>query len=158
MGNEILLLSRNDAMGELSSRSRDWKGNLKGWGAYVREALHIPDVQGGYNANAVEKLTKWKMPDCLSKRRDKLRLLYDSNCSYRKDEDLAEDYIDTIGDIFSTLGMKYKSEDLNAVEAWLMSIPGNVYANVRRYLISTGNLIHLSPITDVWAGDSENYH
>ena len=152
-------LSRNDAMGELSSRSRDWKGNLKGWGAYVREALHIPDVQGGYNANAVEKVDEVENAR-LSVEKGEINYGYYTTVIVvtEKDEDLAEDYIDTIGDIFSTLGMKYKSEDLNAVEAWLMSIPGNVYANVRRYLISTGNLIHLSPITDVWAGDSENYH
>jgi type IV secretion system protein TrbE len=35
------------------------------------------------------------------------------------------------------------AESFNAVEAWLASIPGHVYANVRESLISTLSLAHL---------------
>jgi type IV secretion/conjugal transfer VirB4 family ATPase len=50
------------------------------------------------------------------------------------------------------------AETFNAVEAWLSSIPGHVYANVRQPLISTLNLAHLIPISAVWAGPSRNAH
>jgi type IV secretion/conjugal transfer VirB4 family ATPase len=50
------------------------------------------------------------------------------------------------------------SETLNAVESWLSSIPGQVYANVRQSLISTGNLAHLLPLSAVWAGPERNDH
>lgn len=49
-------------------------------------------------------------------------------------------------------------ETLNAVEAWLSSIPGNAYANVRQPIISTLNLAHLMPVSAVWAGPEKNAH
>jgi type IV secretion system protein VirB4 len=49
-------------------------------------------------------------------------------------------------------------ETLNAVEAWLGSLPGHVYANVRQPILHTLNLAHMIPISAVWAGDAENAH
>lgn len=49
-------------------------------------------------------------------------------------------------------------ETLNAVEAWLSSIPGHAYANVRQPSISTLNLAHLMPLSAVWAGPEKNKH
>ena len=49
-------------------------------------------------------------------------------------------------------------ESLNAVEAWLSSIPGNAYANVRQPIVSTLNLAHLMPVSAVWAGPERNRH
>lgn len=43
-------------------------------------------------------------------------------------------------------------ETLNAVEAWLSSLPGHVYANVRQWPLSTLNLAHMMPASAVWAG------
>jgi type IV secretion system protein TrbE len=49
-------------------------------------------------------------------------------------------------------------ESFNAVEAWLGSLPGNVYANVRQPIIHTLNLAHIMPISSVWAGPHWNDH
>ncbi len=49
-------------------------------------------------------------------------------------------------------------ETLNAVDAWLSSIPGNAYANVRQPIVSTLNLAHLMPVSAVWAGPEKNDH
>lgn len=49
-------------------------------------------------------------------------------------------------------------ETLNAVDAWLSSIPGHAYANVRQPIISTLNLAHLMPVSAVWAGPERNAH
>ncbi|MBA1362270.1 conjugal transfer protein TrbE [Burkholderia gladioli] len=49
-------------------------------------------------------------------------------------------------------------ETLNAVEAWLSSLPGHAYANVRQPSISTLNLAHLMPLSAVWAGPEKNKH
>ena len=49
-------------------------------------------------------------------------------------------------------------ESLNAVEAWLSSIPGNAYANVRQPIVSTLNLAHMMPVSAVWAGQETNKH
>lgn len=50
------------------------------------------------------------------------------------------------------------TETVNAVEAWLGSIPGHVYANVRQPPISTLNLAHMIPLSAVWAGEARDYH
>ena len=47
-------------------------------------------------------------------------------------------------------------EDVNAVEVYLGSHPGNTKANVRRPIIHTLNLAHLIPFTSVWAGPDHN--
>ena len=44
------------------------------------------------------------------------------------------------------------AETINAVDAWLGSLPGHVYANVRQPPISTLNLAHIIPLSAVWAG------
>ena len=49
-------------------------------------------------------------------------------------------------------GLIARVEDLNAVEAWLGSLPGEPYADVRRPLVSTLNLADLLPVSAVWAG------
>ena len=43
-------------------------------------------------------------------------------------------------------------ETVNAVDAWLGSLPGHVYANVRQPPVSTLNLAHMIPLSAVWAG------
>jgi type IV secretion system protein VirB4 len=49
-------------------------------------------------------------------------------------------------------------EGVNAVEAWLGSLPGHLYANVRQPPISTLNLAHIVPLSAVWAGPERNEH
>lgn len=49
-------------------------------------------------------------------------------------------------------------ETVNAVEAWLGSLPGHVYANVRQPPISTLNLAHMMPFSAVWAGPEKDEH
>ncbi|HLH74849.1 MAG TPA: conjugal transfer protein TrbE [Chloroflexota bacterium] len=50
------------------------------------------------------------------------------------------------------------TETVNAVEAWLGSLPGHVYANVRQPPISTLNLAHMIPLSAVWAGEARDHH
>ena len=40
-------------------------------------------------------------------------------------------------------------ETFNAVEAWLGSLPGHAYANVRQPPVSTLNLAHMIPLSAV---------
>src|SRR5271166_1725815 len=49
-------------------------------------------------------------------------------------------------------------ETVNAVEAWLGSLPGHAYANVRQPPVSTLNLAHMIPLSAVWAGPPRDDH
>jgi len=51
-------------------------------------------------------------------------------------------------------GFGARIETLNATEAYLGSLPGNWYANVREPLINTRNLADLVPLNSVWSGNS----
>ena len=44
---------------------------------------------------------------------------------------------------------------VNAVDAWLGSLPGHAYANVRQPPVSTLNLAHMLPLSAVWAGPAD---
>lgn len=49
-------------------------------------------------------------------------------------------------------------ETVNAVEAWLGSLPGHVYANIRQPPLSTLNLAHMIPLSAVWSGEARDHH
>jgi type IV secretion system protein TrbE len=70
----------------------------------------------------------------------------------------ADEKVRAVERVVNGLGFTAKRERLNAVEAWLSSLPGHVYANVRQPLVHTLNLSHLMPLSSVWAGPARNPH
>src|SRR6185437_8061427 len=60
--------------------------------------------------------------------------------------------------VINGVGFTTIRESINAVEAWLGTVPGHLYANVRQPLIHTLNLSHLMPLSSVWAGPERNEH
>lgn len=53
-------------------------------------------------------------------------------------------------------GFAARIESVNALEAWLGSLPGQTYPNVRRPLVHTLNLSDLLPLASAWPGLREN--
>jgi type IV secretion system protein VirB4 len=53
-------------------------------------------------------------------------------------------------------GFAARLEDVNAVEAFLGTLPGHGYPNVRRPLLHTLNLADLLPLTSIWPGLGQN--
>ena len=60
--------------------------------------------------------------------------------------------------IINGRGFTAIKESLNAVDAWLGSLPGHPYANVRQPILHTLNLAHMVPLSAVWAGEETNQH
>lgn len=50
-------------------------------------------------------------------------------------------------------GFGARIETMNATEAFLGSLPGNWYANIREPLVNTRNLADLIPLNSVWSGN-----
>ncbi len=75
-----------------------------------------------------------------------------------EDRQAAAEKLRAVERIVNGLGFTSIRESVNAVEAWLGSLPGHVYANVRQPLVHTLNLAHLMPLSSVWAGPAENEH
>jgi type IV secretion system protein VirB4 len=75
-----------------------------------------------------------------------------------RDRAAVEDKVRSVERIVNGLGFTVIRETMNAVEAWLSSLPGQVYANVRQPLVHTLSLAHLIPLSSIWAGPSSNPH
>jgi type IV secretion system protein VirB4 len=74
------------------------------------------------------------------------------------DRDTVENRVRQIERIVHGLGFSAIRESVNAVEAWLSSLPGHAYANVRQPIVHTLNLSHLMPLSSIWAGPARNAH
>ncbi len=53
-------------------------------------------------------------------------------------------------------GFGVRLEDINAVDAFFGTLPGNGVAQVRRVIAHTRNYVDLMPISSVWAGEKQN--
>ncbi|MGK2912351.1 MAG: conjugal transfer protein TrbE [Sphingobium sp.] len=75
-----------------------------------------------------------------------------------RDRAAVEEKVRNVERIVNGLGFTTIREGVNAVEAWLSSLPGQAYANVRQPLVHTLNLAHLMPLSSIWAGPAGNEH
>ncbi|NNE42193.1 MAG: conjugal transfer protein TrbE [Marinicaulis sp.] len=71
---------------------------------------------------------------------------------------IADEKAREIERILNSAGFVAIRESVNAVEAWLGTLPGHAYANVRQPIVHSLNLAHMAPISAVWAGPKENEH
>jgi type IV secretion/conjugal transfer VirB4 family ATPase len=74
------------------------------------------------------------------------------------DADRLADRVREVESAINRAGFVCKVEDVNAVEAWLGSIPGQAYADLRRPLVSSLNLCDMMPMSAIWPGPSRNAH
>jgi type IV secretion system protein VirB4 len=75
---------------------------------------------------------------------------------FDKDSQKLESKLKEVKSTLEKLGFIARIENINAVEAYLGSLPGFVYPNLRRPVINTLNLTHLIPLASVWAGEKFN--
>jgi type IV secretory pathway VirB4 component len=79
-------------------------------------------------------------------------------CVWDADAGLAAEKLRLVEKVVQGRDFTVIVEGMNAVEAWLGSLPGHVYANVRQPPISTLNLAHMVPLSAVWAGPARDEH
>jgi len=74
------------------------------------------------------------------------------------DPGVADDKLRLVEKVIQGRDFTCMVESVNAVEAWLGSLPGHVYANVRQPPVSTLNIAHMIPLSAVWAGPARDEH
>ncbi|WP_029006121.1 conjugal transfer protein TrbE [Azorhizobium doebereinerae] len=74
------------------------------------------------------------------------------------DPRIADEKLRRVEKVIQGRDFSVMTETINAVDAWLGSLPGHVYGNVRQPPISTLNLAHMIPLSAVWAGESRDAH
>ena len=58
--------------------------------------------------------------------------------------------------VIQSMGFPARVESINALEAWLGTLPAHVHENVRRPLINTLNFADLLPLSSIWPGREHN--
>lgn len=154
----FICLDKADASRELTKLRRQWFAKRKSVFALMREGFThepAPLVDSDAENKAVDADAAFQ--DLGS---DLVSFGYLTTTITIADQDpiRAQEKIREIERIVHGLGFACIRETLNAVEAWLGSLPGQVYANVRQPLIHTLNLAHLIPLSAVWAGPASNEH
>jgi len=66
--------------------------------------------------------------------------------------DKAKEKARKLQQVVRSCGFSVKEETFNNCQAWLGMMPGNVYANIRRPLISTKNFSNIIPLSSAWQG------
>ena len=73
-----------------------------------------------------------------------------------REEARAEEIAEEIREVLVEAGFPSRIEDVNALEAYLGSLPGNGTANSRRFAVHTRNVADLMPATQIWPGAEYN--
>lgn len=150
---------KQDALGWLDSRKTRWGGKVEPFKVMIRrlffdkKSVSPQDI----NDNAMDKLNETKAA-IRSVEADEVGYGYYSTMVIVMDEDydLVCAKAKSVLDVFQNRDMRPQIEDVGSVDAWLGSIPGNFAHDCRRAYISTGNLVHMMPISDIWAGPERN--
>lgn len=153
-----IALDKAGAEAELMRLRKRWFAKRKGIGTLIREAITKEEVP------LVDTDAAAKTDECDGA----LEALGAEACAFGwltltvtvmdQDEARAVEKARAVEAALNAQGFVARTEDLNAVEAWLGSIPGEPYADVRRPMISTLNLCDLLPISAVWAGPTRDTH
>jgi len=154
----FLFLDKADGEKELSRLRRQWFAKRKGIVTLLRETIfqqESPLVDSDAANKAVDADEALQTLGS-----DQVAFGYVTATVVVWDEEaqLAGERLKAVERVIQGRGFTTSPETLNAIEAWLSSVPGHVYANVRQPIVSTLNLAHLMPLSAVWAGPERNEH
>lgn len=154
----FICMDKLEGLSEVNGFYRKWKGRQRSVMSYIKESLTGND-NSPLDENAImktEELAAAKL--CIETDRFRYGLYSSMIIVLDKDKEVVEKKARLVEDILDNMGLEGMTETLNSVDAWFASLPGNVYGQVRKPIISTGNLVHMLPLSDIWAGESYNKH
>ncbi|RHW18171.1 conjugal transfer protein TrbE [Sphingomonas gilva] len=154
----FISLDKTDATKVLTKLRRQWFNKRKSVTALLREVLYNQPTQL-LDSDADNKVVDADLAlQALGGDHVAFGYLTTTITVADTDRAHAEEKVRAVERIVNGLGFTVKREGINAVEAWLSSLPGQAYANVRQPLVHTLNLAHLMPLSSVWAGPTDNRH
>lgn len=154
----FLFLDKADGEKELARLRRQWFAKRKGIVTLLRETVFQQESPLLDSDAANKAVDADEALQTLGSDQVAFGYLTATVVVWDEDERAASDRLKAVERVIQGRGFTTSPETLNAVEAWLSSIPGHVYANVRQPIVSTLNLAHLMPLSAVWAGPERNEH
>jgi type IV secretion system protein VirB4 len=154
----FVCLGREEAERELVKWRRLWFAKHKSMGALIKEML-TKEAATFANPDAIAKSEE--VDEALQELGSELvgfGFLTSTLVVLGVTPEEADEKLRNAERIIASRGFVTIAESLNAVEAWLSSLAGHAYANVRHPMVSTLNLSHIAPLSTAWAGDARNRH
>ena len=154
--NRFIPLDPNTAEARLKLVRRNWFQKRQGLSGLIKQALNLGEATfGDRDAVAMAEDADDAVAEASS---GTVRFGYYTSVILLLDEDpeALEAATRQVSRSLQHHGFAARVEDVNALEAYLGSIPGHGHRNVRRPLLHTLNFADLIPTTSVWPGLEEN--
>ena len=153
-----ILLDKTDATKLLTKIRRQWFAKRKSIAAILKEVM-TNEQSALVDTDAANKALDADMA-LQELGADVAGIAYVTATVTVWDEDArrADEKLRLVEKVVQSRDFSVMVETVNAVDAWLGSLPGHAYANVRQPPISTLNLAHTVPSSAVWAGPERDDH
>ena len=161
----VIPLGEHEAAKQLRRHQLQWFKKRKGANSWVQEM--VSNGRKGSATASDEEL--WLDQDAKGMARDAAEALSENASgdvrfcyvtqvvvAMDPDPDRADRTAREVLKALNDAGFSARIESVNALEAYLGSLPGHGYPNLRRPLLSTQNVADLLPITSVWPGLAHN--
>ena len=153
-----IMLDKSDATKLLSKIRRQWFAKRKSVAAILKEVMTneasvLVDSDAANKAEDADAALQELGADHVG-----LALVTATVTVWDEEPALAAEKLRLVEKVIQGRDFTCVTEGMNAIEAWLGSLPGHVYGNVRQPPISTLNLAHMMPLSAVWAGPEHDAH
>ena len=153
-----ILLDKTDATKLLTKIRRQWFAKRKSIAAILKEVLTneasaLVDTDASNKAADADMALQELGADVAG-----MAYVTATIVVWDADPRLADEKLRLVEKVIQGRDFTAMVEGVNAVDAWLGSLPGHAYANVRQPPISTLNLAHMIPLSAVWAGPERDEH
>ena len=153
-----ILLDKTDATRLLTKIRRQWFAKRKSIAAILKEVLTneasaLVDTDASNKAADADMALQELGADVAG-----MAYVTATITVWDADSRIADEKLRLVEKVIQGRDFTAMTETVNAVDAWLGSLPGHAYANVRQPPISTLNLAHVIPLSAVWAGPERDEH
>ncbi len=153
--NRFIFLDPPDARKRIESSRKKWFMNRKSMRGFLSENTGSGPARVNNDADNMANDAQAALDDLSA---DRVRFGYYTSSLIITDADpvRADEKAREALKILFNLGFNGRIEEVNAVETFLGTHPGNGFANVRKPIIHTRNLADFLPLTTIWSGEEEN--
>ncbi len=153
-----IMLDKSDATKLLSRIRRQWFAKRKSVAAILKEVMTneasaLVDSDAANKAEDADTALQELGADHVG-----MALVTASVTVWDTDAAVAAEKLRLVEKVIQGRDFTCVAEGMNAIEAWLGSLPAHLYANVRQPPISTLNLAHMLPFSAIWAGPERDTH
>lgn len=148
----FIFLDPQTALSSLNKYRKKWQQKTRGW---LDQLLDRPSTR--IDEHAVSMVNE--LDSAIAEINSQMLAYgyYSANIIvFHEDSQKLEEGLKEVKSALEKLGFMARVETINVVEAYLGSLPGFIYPNLRRPIINTLNLAHLLPIASIWDGEKYN--